>query len=87
MQVFFFMSEANHQVFGFSLDTSGANLPSEFAPWQEAGSVSTKTVIVADVMVYIKRDGNYLFRSRPMISAMADSDVVTADHKPKLTYA
>jgi hypothetical protein len=63
MQVFLLMSKRDREVFGFTFDPSGANLPEEFAPWGEAGSVSTDTAIDSDVMGVIKRDGQYLFRS------------------------
>jgi hypothetical protein len=37
MQVFTFQSDRDADVFGFTTDQAGANLPSEFAPWRYTG--------------------------------------------------
>jgi hypothetical protein len=38
MMVFVFQSGADQDVFGFTRDEDGANLPAEFEPWQQTGS-------------------------------------------------
>jgi hypothetical protein len=63
MEIFFFRSTPDHELFGFTFHPRGANLPNEFAPWQEAGGVSTLAAIAADIVAVIKRDGGYLSRS------------------------
>jgi hypothetical protein len=60
MEVFFFMSKPDHKVFGFTLDSVGANLPRSLAPWEAAGSVSSDINLNGDVTATIKRDGFFL---------------------------
>jgi hypothetical protein len=38
MRVFMFQSGANQNVFGFTRDENGGNLPAEFEPWRRTGS-------------------------------------------------
>ena len=65
MSIYFFMSEPDHEKFGFTPDPAGANLPSEFAPWEAAGSISIKSVLTDDVRAAIERDGFCLTRHCP----------------------
>jgi hypothetical protein len=62
MAVYLFRSSRDEKLFGFTSHESGSNLPEEFAPWVDAGSVETATGMVALVMEAISRDGYYLQR-------------------------
>jgi hypothetical protein len=62
MTVYLFQSAPRTDMFGFTFDPNGENLPAEMAPWKFAGSTARAT-IDALVMVEIKRKGFYLTRS------------------------
>lgn len=72
MVVFIFWSEADLSVFGFTSDPTGANLPSELAPWTKNGTgvalcteaESIPTYASANpVLLKVDRDGFYLART------------------------
>jgi hypothetical protein len=70
MRIFLFWSEWDLEVFGFTSDLEGRNLPSELAPWSKNGdgealytgpdnSPETNTIVLA-----VQRYGLYLARTR-----------------------
>ena len=67
MRVFIFWSARDKDIVGFSDDLTGANLPTEFAPWQRVGNTALQSgdglagVGAADkVMSGIERDGFFV---------------------------
>jgi len=40
MPIFIFKSEINNALYAFAGDLEGSKLPVQFAPWQQAGTVS-----------------------------------------------
>ena len=71
MAVFIFRSQTQTDIFGFTEDAKGSNLPSQFAPWISAGggqAMPTGQGIAGvggtdAVLAGIKGDGYYLARS------------------------
>ena len=74
MKIYLFRSTTDTEVFGFTDDPAGINLPVDFAPWRRAGdgtaiylgdnSVSLTGIGSSEpVMAAIKRDGYYISRS------------------------
>ena len=73
MAIFFFRSAKEPDVFGFTADPSGANLPAEFGPWQRTGTgiaarsyagSSLDGLASSDpVIKAVDRNGFYLARS------------------------
>jgi hypothetical protein len=76
MQVFVYQSETYRDVFGFTPDSAGANLPADFGPWKPVGNTAMRTgevlVGVAGgsdvVMDGIAQEGFYLGRTPISIS-------------------
>lgn len=70
MIVHLFMSGIDPDVVGFTTDASGANLPPQFAPWQQSGSamqIGSGEVIAgvasSDAVIRgVQRDGHHLVR-------------------------
>jgi hypothetical protein len=70
MAISIFRSTKKPDVFGFTADPTGANLPDEFAPWQKSGDAiaaqayansSFDGLAASDPVVKaIERDGFYL---------------------------
>jgi hypothetical protein len=79
MAISLFRSTKEPDVFGFTADPAGGNLPSELAPWQRAGSgtaaqsfagTSLDGLALSDpVIKAVERDGFFLARSGLTISA------------------
>lgn len=70
MQVFIFQSEKDKDIFGFSGELAGGNLPAEFAPWQRIGNTALQSgggvagIGPADaVIASIEREGFFVARS------------------------
>jgi hypothetical protein len=70
MEVHLFMSKSR-EVFGFTANFSGANLPVELGPWEQAGGVTNHNWLRTEVTDALKRDGFYLL-SRPENPADGD---------------
>jgi hypothetical protein len=74
-----FISSQHPDVFGFTLDKTGANLPTELAPWKPsqgalevASNMRLCSIITANpVIAAVKKDGFYLARSE-MVSGPYD---------------
>ena len=67
MKVYSFHSKKNHQVYGFTPDATGGNLPPAFAPWAKfheldvnPGDPPRVAVKSEDILEGIRRDGFYL---------------------------
>jgi hypothetical protein len=58
-----FRSTTHPEIFGFTMDKTGANLPNEFAPWLRAGRIPVVVEIADRVKEAIVRDGFYLSRN------------------------
>jgi hypothetical protein len=73
MTIFLFQSGYDAEVFGFTSDAAGKNLPAEFSPWTRDGEGSAMRIGVGEglagagasaaVIRAVKRDGFYLARS------------------------
>ena len=82
MAISLFRSAKDQDVFGFTADPSGANLPAELGPWHKAGpgtaaqsyaGSSLDGLASSDpVIKAVERDGFYLARSGPTISSAAE---------------
>jgi hypothetical protein len=82
MAISLFRSTKEPDVFGFTADPTGANLPGEFAPWRKSGggtaaqayAGSTLDGLAASdpVVKAVERDGFYLVRSGSTISSTPD---------------
>jgi hypothetical protein len=57
--VYFFQSKRDNEIFGFTLQEDGKNLPDHFAPYEAVGSADG---VVTSVVEAINRDGFYLER-------------------------
>jgi hypothetical protein len=74
MQIYLFWSARDRQVFGFTFDPEGTNLPSEFAPWSKNGDGEAlyagplDTTASNSVVEAVQRDGFYLARSAAWLS-------------------
>lgn len=74
MTLHLFHSLAVPNVFGFTQDATGTNLPPEYAPWEHAGedavfniALSQETLvdgIANPICTAVERDGYYLGRTR-----------------------
>jgi hypothetical protein len=66
MNVFIFASEAHRSVSAFTSDSSGANLPAEYAPWRAAngGRAVLAGSNAGPVAKAVERDGYFLLGSR-----------------------
>jgi hypothetical protein len=69
MNVYFFRSELDGDVFGFTMDPRGTNLPDEFAPWKITSSVPTGHGIAKPVLEALECDSFYLMRVGPNVAA------------------
>jgi hypothetical protein len=58
-----FQSTARPELFGFTMDLTGASLPNEFGPWLRAGRIPAVIEIADRVKEAIVRDGFYLSRN------------------------
>jgi hypothetical protein len=74
MKLTLFRSTKEPDVFGFTADPTGSNLPDEFGPWRKAGEGTAAHAYAGDsldsgiassdpVMKAVERDGFYLARS------------------------
>ena len=82
MATFLFRSAREPDVFGFTADPSGANLPEELGPWRRAGAGTAAQSYAGSsldglassdpVIKAVERDGFYLARSGLTISAAAE---------------
>jgi hypothetical protein len=77
MTIYLFQSVRKIDMFGFTFDSTAANLPTALAPWKFAGSTA-RTTVNALVTAGIKRDGFYLTQSAPTSKAPQPST-----HKPR----
>jgi hypothetical protein len=86
MAISLFRSTKKPDMFGFTSDPTGSNLPIEFGPWRSAGA-ATAVQTNADgnlegfassdpVLKAVERDGYFLGRSGITISAGPDRDVI-----------
>ncbi len=79
MEISLFRSAKEPEVFGFTPDPTGSNLPDEFGPWERAGRGTAAQTYAGDsldglassdpVIKAVERDGYYLARSGLTISA------------------
>ena len=79
MKLTLFRSAKEPDVFGFTADPTGSNLPDEFAPWRKAGEGTAAQTYAEDslggiassdpVIRAVERDGFYLARSGLTVSA------------------
>jgi hypothetical protein len=58
-EVYLFLSPTR-KVFCFTSHPDGANLPREFAPWEEVGGISNDVWLATEVTDAIRRNGFYL---------------------------
>jgi hypothetical protein len=81
MQVFIFQSSKDSDIFGFTTDHTGANLPSQFGPWNSIGGhalpagtgiagVAGSDVIANALMTH----GYYVGRSGGVSVTMSDPE-------------
>jgi hypothetical protein len=73
MQIYLFWSETDSEVFGFTANIEGENLPAGFAPWSKSGQGGalylgpaedlTALSVSNSVIRAVQRDGFYLGRS------------------------
>ena len=87
MKLTLFRSTKDPDVFGFTADPTGSNLPDEFGPWPKAGEGTAAQAYAGDslggiassdpVVRAVERDGFYLARSGP---------TVTHSHGPAVTH-
>jgi hypothetical protein len=74
MPIFLFWSQTDTDIFGFTTEPEGGNLPAEFAPWSKngqgaalylgAGEDLTAAGVANPVVRAIQRDGFYVGRGR-----------------------
>jgi hypothetical protein len=66
MQVFIFASASHLSVSAFTSDSSGANLPADYAPWRaiNGGSAIGIGSAADPVAIAVKKDGYFLLGSR-----------------------
>jgi hypothetical protein len=64
MKVYMFHSGKNHEMYGFTPDKNGANLPADLAPWTKHSELDVNLgepprtgVPTEDILDGIKRDG------------------------------
>jgi hypothetical protein len=77
MKLYIFRSTIEADVFGFTADQTGANLPLELAPWEcaigaaaiYAGSSVDELAPSDPVLKAVDRDGFYLARSGLVVSS------------------
>ena len=66
---FFAPAERQPDVFGFTADETGSNLPTEFAPWEysdDAGALTTGVGASEPLKTAIDRDGYYIASSETL---------------------
>jgi hypothetical protein len=69
METYLFFSDTDEDVFAFTSDPEGENLPAEFAPWLKNGDGAALYIGPEDsvtsnpVLRAVRRDGFYLARS------------------------
>jgi hypothetical protein len=73
MAIFLFRSTKEPDVFGFTIDPTGSNLPEDQGPWQKAGNASSAQsyagtsldgLAMSDPIIKaVENDGYYLARS------------------------
>jgi hypothetical protein len=78
MNIYLFRSTKEPDIFGFTADSTGGNLPDEFGPWRAAGGGSAAQAYAGSsldgqaasdpVVKALERDGFYLARSGLTIS-------------------
>jgi hypothetical protein len=86
MAISLFRSGKAPDVFGFTADPTGGNLPTEFAPWEMAGSgtaaqsyagTSLDGLALSDPVIRaVARDGFYLARSGLTIVAEVPDETI-----------
>ncbi len=70
MKIYLFWSDGDKEVFAFTAEPSGENLPFEFAPWMknaDGEAIYTdqdEHPVVNAVILAVQRDGFYLARSK-----------------------
>jgi hypothetical protein len=79
MKLSLFRSTVEQNVFGFTADPTGCNLPEEFGPWQKAGEGTSAHTYAENsldglalsdpVIRAVERDGFYLARSGTIIGS------------------
>lgn len=74
MELTIFQSVKEPDVFGFTADPTGGNLPPEIAPWRRAGTGTAAQTYAGSglsdpVVKAVERDGFYLARSGVAIPA------------------
>jgi hypothetical protein len=77
MLVYSFQSGQDSEVYGFTLDSSGSNLPALYAPWHAHGTHDINPndgprigVSSSDILGGIQRDGYYLVRVKISVSVI-----------------
>lgn len=65
MKVYVFRSRKDPEVYGFTSDDTGMNLPADLEPWQaQGGAMPTAQARASDIILDTIRDrGFYLMRS------------------------
>jgi hypothetical protein len=91
MTITLFRSTKEPDVFGFTVDPTGSNLPAQLGPWQSAGAGTVATsyaetnldgLALSDpVMRAIKQDGFYLTRSGVTDTVTLDKVASTDDRR------
>jgi hypothetical protein len=86
MAISLFRSTKAPDVFGFTSDPTGSNLPDEFGPWRSAGTATAAQAYASNsleglalsdpVLKAVERDGYYLARSGITISSGSDRGVI-----------
>jgi hypothetical protein len=88
MKLTLFRSTKEPQVFGFTADPTGSNLPDEFGPWRKAGEDTAAQAYAGDsldngiassdpVMKAVERDGFYLARSGMTVTNSRDTGMTS----------
>ena len=86
MTIFLFRSAKEPDVFGFTADPAGANLPAELGPWHKSGTGTAAQSYAGSsldglassdpVIKAVERDGFYLARSGLTISSAAEPGTI-----------
>jgi hypothetical protein len=65
MQIYLFISTKDSKVSGFTSDSTGRNLPAEFAPWQPVNSGTALSIGTGadSVSIEVRERGFYLVTS------------------------
>jgi hypothetical protein len=65
MPIYLFWSESDREVFGFTFESDGGNLPTDLAPWSKNGegeALPDENLASNSVVRAVQRDGFYLAR-------------------------